>query len=144
MPIQPLHQHERQYHQFLQCLWPRKRQKLFPSRKARIKELTIPMKLYWLAPQAGEYISPKRKLILFPGAAPNSLPLNCYNQCFGLKEAKKGSVAGKGEKLLQLDPNLRQHTERMFPNEFNWPVIKKALDEKCRMVPNNNRIFGQG
>ena len=57
----------------------KKNENVISIQKSTEKKLTIPMSLYWLAPQAGEYISPKRKLIFFPGAAPNSLPLNCLN-----------------------------------------------------------------
>ncbi|CAH3026458.1 unnamed protein product, partial [Porites evermanni] len=59
-------------------------------------------------------------------------------------------LAQKNEKVIsiqkstdkkKLHPNrlaaVREHTERMFPNEVNWPTIKKAIDEKCRMVRNN-------
>ena len=64
-----------------------------------------------------------------------------FELVFRGEEAKKGSVEGKGEKLHQLDPNrlaaVREHTERVFPNEVNWPEIKKAINEKCRMVRNN-------
>ena len=56
---------------------------------------------------------------------------------FQCEEAKQRSVEGKGEKRHQLDPNrlvaVRQHTERMFHNEVNWPTIKKAVDEKRSM-----------
>ena len=57
----------------------KKNENVISIQKSTEKKLTIPMSLYWLAPQAGEYVSPKRKLILFPGAAPNSLSLNCLN-----------------------------------------------------------------
>ena len=143
--IQPQRQCQRQSP--LQPLQPRKMKKLFPSRRALIKKLTIPMSLYWLAPQAEEYISPKRKLTFFPGAAPNSLPLNCLSQCFGVKRQKKGVLRVK-ERNFQLDPNrlaaVREHTERMFPNEVNWPTVKKAINEKCRMVRNNRCTLWAG
>ena len=64
----------------------------------------------------------------------------------GREEAKLGSVEGKGDKLLKLDPNrmaaVRECTEMSFPADENlkWTEIKKSIDEKCRMV-RNNRCF---
>lgn len=57
-----------------------------------------------------------------------------------------GREEGKAEKLSQLDPNrlaaVQEETERRFAqdNTYEWPEIKKAIDEKCRIV-HNNRCF---
>ena len=86
------------------------------------------------------YLS-KKKVDLLSRSSPKLFALKLFELVFRREEAKEGSVEGKGEKLHQLDPNrlsaVREHTERMFPNEVNWPTIKKAIDEKCRMVRNN-------
>ena len=81
------------------------------------------------------YLS-KKKVGLLSRSSPKLFALKLFELVFRREEAKEGSVEGKGEKLHQLDPNrlsaVREHTERMFPNEVNWPTIKKAIDEKCR------------
>ena len=88
----------------------------------------------------GIYLS-KKKVDLVSRSSPKHFALKLFELVFRREEAKEGSIEGKEEKLHQLDPNrlaaVREHTERMFPDEFNWPVIKKALAEKCRMVRNN-------
>ena len=95
----------------------------------------------------GIYLS-KKKVDLVSRSSPKLFALKLFELVFRREEAKEGSIEGKGEKLLQLDPNrlaaIREHTERMFPDEFNWPVIKKALDEKCRMVRNNRCTLWAG
>jgi len=69
-----------------------------------------------------------------------------FELVFAREEAKDGSVEGKGEKLSLLDPNQRaaiqEETERRSAKHksYVWPEIKKAIDEKCRMV-RNNRCF---
>ena len=56
-------------------------------------------------------------------------------------------MEGKANKLCKLEPNrlaaVKEHTERMFPADDNlkWAEIKKAIDEKCRMVRNNRCLF---
>ena len=45
------------------------------------------------------------------------------------------------EKLSQLDLNritaIRKETEKRFAVDCIWHEMKKAIDEKCRMVGNN-------
>ena len=99
--------------------------------------MMIPMSL-WIGPTSrGIYLS-KKKVDLVSRSSHKLFALKLFELAFQCEEAKEGSVAGKEEKLDQLDPNrlvaLRQHTERMFHTEVNWPTIKKAVDEKCRMV----------
>lgn len=93
------------------------------------------------------YLS-KKKVDLLSRSSPKLFALKLFELVFRHEEAKEGSVEGKGEKLHQLDPNrlsaVREHTERMFPNEVNWPTIKKAIDEKCRMVRNNRCTLWAG
>ena len=93
------------------------------------------------------YLS-KKKVDLLSRSSPKLFALKLFELVFRREEAKEGSVEGKGEKLHQLDPNrlsaVREHTERMFPNEVNWPTIKKAIDEKCRMVRNNRCTLWAG
>ena len=95
----------------------------------------------------GIYLS-KKKVDLLSRSSPKLFALKLFELVFRREEAKEGSVEGKGEKLHQLDPNrlaaVREHTERMFPNEVNWPSVKKAIDEKCRMVRNNRCTLWAG
>ena len=95
----------------------------------------------------GIYLS-KKKVDLLSRSSPKLFTLKLFELVFRREEAKEGSVEGKGEKLHQLDPNrlaaVREHTERMFPNEVNWPTVKKAIDEKCRMVRNNRFTLWAG
>ena len=95
----------------------------------------------------GIYLS-KKKVDLLSRSSPKLFALKLFELVFRREEAKEGSVEGKGEKLHQLDPNrlaaVREHTERMFPNEVNWPTVKKAIDEKCRMVRNNRCTLWAG
>ena len=68
------------------------------------------------------YLS-KKKVDLLSRSSPKLFALKLFELVFRREEAKEGSVEGKGEKLHQLDPNrlaaVREHTERMFPNEVN-------------------------
>ena len=95
----------------------------------------------------GIYLS-KKKVDFLSRSSPKPFVLKLFELVFRREEAKEGSVEGKGEKLHQLDPNrlaaVREHTERMFPNEVNWPTVKKAIDEKCRMVRNNRCTLWAG
>lgn len=65
---------------------------------------------------------------------------------FSRDEVKIGSVEGKGEKFLKLDLNrivvVKECIELMFfVNEnVEWVIIRKCIDEKCRMVW-NDRCF---
>ena len=90
----------------------------------------------------------KKKVDFFSRSSPKLFVLKLFELVFRREEAKEGSVEGKGEKLPQLDPNrlaaVREHTERMFPNEVNWPTVKKAIDKKCRMVRNNRCTLWAG
>ena len=90
----------------------------------------------------------KKKVDFFSRSSPKLFVLKLFELVFRREEAKEGSVEGKGEKLPQLDPNrlaaVREHTERMFPNEVNWPTVKKAIDKKCRMVCNNRCALWAG
>ena len=95
----------------------------------------------------GIYLS-KKKVDFLSRSSPKLFVLKLFELVFRREEVKEGSVEGKGEKLHQLDPNrlaaVREHTERMFPNEVNWPTVKKAIDEKCRMVRNNKCTLWAG
>ena len=96
----------------------------------------------------GIYLS-KKKVDLLSKSTPKLFALKLFELVFSREEAKEGSVEGKGEKLHQLDPNrlaaLREHAERVFTNEvISWPEIKKAIDEKCRMVRNNRCTLWAG
>ena len=99
-------------------------------------------------PSRGIYVS-KKKLELLPKSSPRLFALKLFELVFNREEAKEGSVEGKGEKLSQLDPNrmavVKEQTERTFPrdNNLKWVEIKKAIDEKCRMV-RNKRCFVWG
>ena len=90
----------------------------------------------------------KKKVDFISRSSPKLFVLKLFELVFRREEAKEGSVEGKGEKLHQLDPNrlaaVREHTERMFPNEVNWPTVKKAIDKKCRMVCNNRCTLWAG
>ena len=70
----------------------------------------------------GIYLS-KKKVDFLSRSSPKLFVLKLFELVFRREEAKEGSVEGKGEKLHQLDPNrlaaVREHTERMFPNEVN-------------------------
>ena len=95
----------------------------------------------------GIYLS-KKKVDFLSRSSPKLFVLKLFELVFRREEVKEGSVEGKGEKLHQLDPNrlaaVREHTERMFPNEVNWPTVKKAIDKKCRMVRNNRCTLWEG
>ena len=95
----------------------------------------------------GIYLS-KKKVDFLSRSSPKLFVLKLFELVFRREEAKEGSVEGKGEKLHQLDPNrlaaVREHTERMFPNEVNWPTVKKAIEKKCRMVCNNRCTLWAG
>ena len=95
----------------------------------------------------GIYLS-KKKVDFLSRSSPKLFVLKLFELVFWREEVKEGSVEGKGEKLHQLDPNrlaaVREHTERMFPNEVNWPTVKKAIDKKCRMVRNNRCTLWAG
>ena len=90
----------------------------------------------------------KKKVDFISRSSPKLFVVKLFELVFRREEAKEGSVEGKGEKLPQLDPNrlaaVRGHTERMFPNEVNWPTVKKAIDKKCRMVRNNRCTLWAG
>ena len=90
----------------------------------------------------------KKKVDFFSRSSPKLFVLKLFELVFRREEAKEGSVEGKGEKLPRLHPNrlaaVREHTERMFPNEVNWPTVKKAIDKKCRMVRNNRCTLWAG
>ena len=96
----------------------------------------------------GVYVK-KDKLELIKTNLPKRFALKLFELVFRREEAKDGSVEGKGEKLSRLDPNrlaaIKEETERRFAqdNTYAWPEIKKAIDEKCRMV-RNNRCFVWG
>ena len=95
----------------------------------------------------GIYLS-KKKVDFLSRSSPKPFVLKLFELVFRREEAKEGSVEGKGEKLHQLDPNwlaaVREHTERMFPNEVNWRTVKKAIDKKCRVVRNNRCTLWAG
>lgn len=100
------------------------------------------------SPSRGVYVK-KEKLEVIKTNLPKRFALKLFELVFGREEAKDGSVEGKGEKLSRLDPNrlaaIQEETERRFSqdNTYSWPEVKKAIDEKCRMV-RNNRCFVWG
>ena len=97
------------------------------------------------SPSRGIYVK-KEKLKPIKTNLLKRFALKLLELVFGRDEAKDGSVKGKREKLSRLDPNrlaaVQEETERRFAqdNIYAWPEIKKAIDEKCRMV-RNNRCF---
>lgn len=82
----------------------------------------------------------QQKVEKLPKSAPKLFALKLFKLVFSREEANMGSVEGKANELCKLDPNrleaVKEHTERMFPADDNlkWAEIKKAIDEKCRMV----------
>ena len=97
------------------------------------------------SPSRGVYV-PEARLESIKASCPKRFALKLFELVFGRDEAKDGSVEGKGEKLSRLDPNrlaaVHEEVERRFPEDENytWSEIKRAIDEKCRMV-RNNRCF---
>ena len=100
------------------------------------------------SPSRGVYVK-REKLELIKTNLPKRFALKLFELVFGREEAKDGSVEGKGKTLSRLDPNrlaaVQEETERRFAqdNTYAWPEIRKAIDEKCRMV-RNNRCFVWG
>ena len=99
-----------------------------------------------MVPQAVECTWQRKTWTKSQRAVQNDFALKLFELVFSREEAKLGSVEGKGDKLLKLDPNriaaVRECTEMSFPADENlkWTEIKKSIDEKCRMV-RNNRCF---
>ena len=97
------------------------------------------------SPSRGVYVL-KKKVEQLPRNTPKGFALKLFKLVFSRDEAKTGSVEGKGEKLLKLDPNriaaVKECTELTFSANENveWATIKKCIDEKCRMV-RNDRCF---
>ena len=100
------------------------------------------------SPSRGVHVK-REKLELIKTNLPKRFALKLFELVFGREEAKDGSVEGKGKTLSRLDPNrlaaVQEETERRFAqdNTYAWPEIRKAIDEKCRMV-RNNRCFVWG
>ena len=97
------------------------------------------------SPSWGVYV-PRKKVEQLPKNTPKGFALKLFKLVFSRDEAKAGSVEGKGDKLLKLDPNriaaVKECTELMFSANENveWATIRKCIDEKCRMV-RNDRCF---
>ena len=97
------------------------------------------------SPSRGVYVA-KKNVDQISKSSPKRFALKLSELVFSREEAKLGSVEGKGDKLLKLDPNriaaVRECTEMSFPANENLKrtEIKKSIDEKCRMV-RNNRCF---
>ena len=97
------------------------------------------------SPSRGVYVA-KKNVDQISKSSPKRFALKLFELVFSREEAKLGSVEGKGDKLLKLDPNriaaVRECTEMSFPADENlkWTEIKKSIDEKCTMV-RNNRCF---
>lgn len=81
------------------------------------------------------------KIDLIKTGQPKLFAVKLFELVFRREDAKAGSVEGKGEKLTQLDPNriaaIREEAEKRFALDCVWQEMKKAIDEKCRMVRNN-------
>ena len=99
-----------------------------------------------LVPRAGECTCQIKGRNSSQKNTPKGFALKLFELLFRKDEAKTGSVEGKGEKLLKLDPNriaaVKECTELTFSGNENveWATIKKCIDEKCRMV-RNDRCF---
>ena len=97
------------------------------------------------SPSRGVYVL-RKKVEQLPKNTPKGFALKLFELVFSRDEAKTGSVEGKGEKLLKLDPNriaaVKECTELTFSANENveWATIRKCIDEKCRMV-RNDRCF---
>ena len=101
------------------------------------------------SPSRAVYVQ-KARVELIKSSQPKRFALKLFELVFGREEAKQGSVEGKGIKLSQLDPNrlaaIKEETKRRFSEDktYAWPEIKKAIDEKCRMVRNNRCLIWAG
>lgn len=101
------------------------------------------------SPSRGVYVL-KKKVEQLPKNTPKGFALKLFELVFSRDEAKTGSVEGKGEKLLKLDPNriaaVKECTELTFSANENveWATIKKCIDEKCRMVRNDKCFVWAG
>ena len=97
------------------------------------------------SPSRGVYV-PNKRAEQLPKKHSKRIGPETFRTLFRKDEAKTGSVEGKGEKLLKLDPNriaaVKECTELTFSGNENveWATIKKCIDEKCRMV-RNDRCF---
>ena len=97
------------------------------------------------SPSRGVYVA-KKNMDQISKSSQKRFALKLFELVFSRKEAKLGSVEGKGYKLLKLDPNrmavVRECTEMSFPPEedLKKTEIKKSIDKKCKMV-RNNRCF---
>lgn len=97
------------------------------------------------SPSRGVYVLSK-KVEQLPKNTPKGFALKLFELVFSRDEAKTGSIEGKGDKLLKLDPNriaaVKECTELTFSANENveWATIRKCIDEKCRMV-RNDRCF---
>jgi len=97
------------------------------------------------SPSRGVYVL-KKKVEQLPKHTAKGFALKLFELVFSRDEAKTGSVEGKGDKLLKLDPNriaaVKECTELTFSANENveWAIIKKCIDVKCRMV-RNDRCF---
>lgn len=97
------------------------------------------------SPSRGIYVK-KAQIETIKSECPKRHALKLFEILFARQEAKASSLEGKGDRLSKLDGNrvfaLKEHIEQKFASnpKYNWPEIKKAIDEKCRMV-RNNRCF---
>lgn len=97
------------------------------------------------SPSRGVYVLSK-KVEQLPKYTPKGFALKLFELVFSRDEAKTGSIEGKSDKLLKLDPNriaaVKECTELTFSANENveWATIRKCIDEKCRMV-RNDRCF---
>ena len=87
------------------------------------------------SPNRGVYV-PKKRVEQLPKNTPKGFALKLFELVFSRDEAKTGSMQGKGEKLLKLDPKriaaVKEYTELTFSGNENveWATIKKCIDEK--------------
>lgn len=118
-----------------------------PQTNTSVEESSLSLLAQMLigSPSRGIYVE-KAKLDMLKTTRPKRFALKLFEMVFRREEAKGGSVEGKGEKLSRLDPNrlaaIKEETERRFAEDktYSWLDVKKAIDEKCRMV-RNNRCF---
>ena len=82
------------------------------------------------SPSRGVYVL-KKKMEQLPKNTAKGFALKLFELVFSRDEAKTGSVEGKGDKLLKLDPNriaaVKECTELTFSahETVGWAIIKK-------------------
>ena len=99
MPLQPLHQPQRQHLALAQ-----KNAKVIPIQKSTDKRVDDSNDTILVGcASRGIYLS-KKKVDLVSRSSPNFFALKLFELVFRREEAKEGSIEGKREKLHQLKP----------------------------------------